>query len=84
MGSVQLDDALLQLLVVSNLLQAVKDLVLECFDVLVLLPQSLSHALGLPLQTIQCHAEVFLNQFEVGTHSIEVLDLLVHLGVLLV
>jgi len=55
-GSVQLDDALLQLLVVSNLLQAVKDLVLESFDVLVLLPQSLSHTLGLPLQTIQCHA----------------------------
>jgi hypothetical protein len=60
---VQLDNALLQLLVIGDLLQALKDVVFKTLNILVLIHNSHTDVLGLFSKSIKSHAQILLDQF---------------------
>jgi len=80
---VQLNNTFLELLVIGDLLEALKNVIFEAFNIAVLLDDSLTDILGLFGQTIKSHAEISLNQLQVRADSVKMPDFLVHFGVLL-
>jgi len=80
---VQLNNTFLELLVIGDLLEALKNVIFEAFNIAVLLDNSLTDILGLFGQTIKSHAEISLNQLQVRADSVKMPDFLVHFGVLL-
>lgn len=80
---VELDHVALKLFVVTDIMEALEDVVLKLLHVALLAEDLLADIVRLLQKSIEAHAKIFFNQLEVGTDTSEMLHFLVHFRVLL-
>lgn len=80
----ELNHVALKLFIVSDVVEALENIVLELLHVALLAENLLADVVRLLQKSIEAHAKILFNQLEVGTDTSEMLDFLVHFSVLLV